>query len=151
MSGTSIADRPFFSGMAPDHLAVLQSVCSDVTFAAGKTIFREGGVAAEWYLINDGVVTLEIDVPGRGPHILQTLHEGDVLGWSWLFPPYRWSFDAFARTDVAALRFDAAPLREAKGRDANLGYDLMQRFAQVLVQRMQAARLQLLDIYGTPR
>ncbi len=149
MTSPTITDRPFFADMLPEHLAVLEASSGEVCFKAGATIFREGGEASMWYLITDGVVTLEIDVPGRGPHILQTLHEGDVLGWSWLFPPYRWSFDAYARTDVEAIRFDAERLREAKRQDPSLGYDLMQRFAQVLVQRMQAARLQLLDIYGT--
>lgn len=151
MTMRTVAGSSFFEGMAPHHLDAIQAVATEVAFAAGSTIFREGGEAALWYLLTDGVVTLEVDIPGRGPHILQTLHEGDVLGWSWLFPPYRWSFDAFARTDVAALSFDGARLREAKQLDPMLGYDLMQRFAQVLVQRMQAARLQLLDIYGTPR
>lgn len=151
MTVRAIAESSFFEGMAPHHLDAIQAVTTEVAFPAGVTIFREGGEASVWYLLTDGVVTLEIDVPGRGPHILQTLHEGDVLGWSWLFAPYRWSFDAFARTDVAALEFDGARLREAKRHDPILGYDLMQRFAQVLVQRMQAARLQLLDIYGTAR
>ena len=151
MTGLTIAERPFFQGMTPEHLDILEAVADRVSFPAGTTIFREGGEAAVWYLVTDGVVTLEIDVPGQGPHILQTLHEGDVLGWSWLFPPYRWSFDAYARTDIEAIVFDADELRAKKHDDPSLGYDLMQRFAQVLVQRMQAARLQLLDIYGTPR
>ncbi len=151
MTPAAIAERPFFAEMSAAHLDVVEAAATRVRFDAGTTIFQEGGEAAAWYLVIDGVVTLEIDVPGRGPHILQTLHEGDVLGWSWLFPPYRWSFDAYARTDVEAICFDAAALRTAKQRDPSLGYDLMQRFAQVLVQRMQAARLQLLDIYGNVR
>lgn len=146
-----LSTRPFFQGMEPAHLAILEEAVGECSFSAGSTVFREGGHADMWYLITDGVVTLEIDIPGRGPHILQTLHPGDVLGWSWLFSPYRWSFDAFARTDVAAFCFDAERLRDAKESDPGFGYAMMKRFAQVLVQRMQAARLQLLDIYGTPR
>jgi CRP/FNR family cyclic AMP-dependent transcriptional regulator len=151
MTPTKLEERAFFHGMDPAHVAVLERASGEECFAAGSLIFREGGEASRWYLITEGVVILEIDVPGRGPHIVQTLHEGDVLGWSWLFPPYRWSFDAYARTEVEAIGFDAAFLRSAKQEDQSLGYELMKRFAQVLVQRMQAARLQLLDMYGTSR
>ena len=104
MTRVTIVERPFFDGMSPAHLDIVESVAATVAFPAGTTIFREGGEATQWYLITEGVVTLEIDVPGRGPHILQTLHEGDVLGWSWLFPPYRWSSDAFGRSSRSSRR-----------------------------------------------
>ncbi len=146
-----LGDRAFFLGMETDHLSTLEDASGEVCFAAGSTIFREGGAADAWYLLTDGVVILEVDIPGRGPHTLQTLHPGDILGWSWLFPPYRWSFDAYARTDVEAIRFDGAALRAAAKLTPAFGYELMRRFAEVLVQRMQAARLQVLDIYGASR
>ena len=142
MTPIALAERTFFDGMSAAHLEALEAAATEVSFSAGTTIFREGSAASVWYLVTEGVVTLEIDVPGRGPH---------VLGWSWLFAPYLWSFDAYARTDVEAVCFDGEQLRIAKQKDPSLGYELMQRFAQVLVQRMQAARLQLLDIYGNSR
>jgi CRP/FNR family cyclic AMP-dependent transcriptional regulator len=144
-----LAKRPFFAGMSEASLAVLAECASEVEFAAGTTIFREGDEADACYLITGGDVALEIVVPGRGPHVVETLHSGEVLGWSWLFPPYRWSFDAQALTETHAIRFDGAALREAKTSDSQFGYELMTRFARVLVDRLQATRVQLLDIYGT--
>lgn len=146
-----LAERPFFAGMSERSLAVLAGCASETDFAAGSTIFREGDAAEACFLITGGDVALEIVVPGRGPHVVETLHAGEVLGWSWLFPPYRWTFDAQALTATTALRFDALALRSAKASDTEFGYELMQRFARVLVDRLQATRLQLLDIYGTAR
>lgn len=146
-----LADHPFFYDMRPNHLETLASCASVAEFTPGGRIFKEGGDADACYLIVEGDVALEITLPRRGQHVVTTLHGGDVLGWSWLFPPYRWSFDAQALTAVKTIRFDAAELREKKAEDAALGYELMQRFAEVLVERMQATRLQLLDVYGSAR
>ena len=140
--------QAFFMGMADEHLATLASVAAPVTVATGRKIFHEGDVADACYLLLEGDVALEMDVPGRGAHVLQTLHAGDMLGWSWLVSPYRYAYDAQALTDVTALSFDAVELRAKKSADPAFGYELMQRFAEVLVRRMQAARLQLLDVYG---
>lgn len=143
-----LADHPFFFGMKPEHLETLAGCASVAEFEQGAEIFREGGDADACYLIVEGDVALEVSLPRRGQHVIQTLHGGEVLGWSWLFPPYHWSFDAQALTPTKTLRFDAAELREKKAEDPALGYELMQRFAEVLVERMQATRLQLLDVYG---
>jgi CRP-like cAMP-binding protein len=146
-----LADHPFFYDMRPDHLETLAGCASVAEFTPGRKIFKEGGDADACYLIVEGDVALEITLPRLGQHVVTTLHGGDVLGWSWLFPPYRWSFDAQALTGVKTIRFDAAELREKKAEDPVLGYELMQRFAEVLVERMQATRLQLLDVYGSSR
>jgi hypothetical protein len=92
-------------------------------------------------------VALETHVHGRGPARLLTLHDEDVLGWSWLFPTYRWHFDARVLQPVRAIAFDGACLRQKAVDDHELGYELMRRFAQVIVNRLQATRLQLLDVY----
>lgn len=144
-----IAADPFFGGMSAHAIQVLASCASEVEFAAGTAVFKEGEPADACFLLTSGNVALEIVVPGRGPHVVETLHAGEVLGWSWLFPPYRWTFDAQALRATTAIRFDADALRKAKAADKELGYELMTRFAQVLVDRLQATRLQLLDIYGT--
>jgi CRP-like cAMP-binding protein len=146
-----LADHPFFYDMKQEHLETLAQCASVAEFGPGQQIFREGGEADACYLIVDGDVALEIALPRHGQHVITTLHGGEVLGWSWLFPPYRWSFDAQALTDTRTIRFDAAELREKKAEDPSLGYELMQRFAEVLVDRMQATRLQLLDVYGIAR
>lgn len=146
-----LGSQSFFYGMEADHLATLAHVASPVDFAPGEVIFREGGDADACYLILEGDVGLEMMVPGRGPHVIQTLHSGEILGWSWLFRPYRWVYDAQALTPTKAVRFDAPALRRAKGEDCAFGYELMTRFTEVLASRMQAARLQLLDLYGSHR
>jgi CRP-like cAMP-binding protein len=140
--------QAFFAGLSDAHLAMLASVATPVSVATGRKVFHEGDVADACYLILEGDIALEMDVPGRGPHVLQTLHAGDMLGWSWLVSPFRYAYDAQALTDVKAIRFDAVALRAKKDADTEFGLELMKRFAEVLVRRMQAARLQLLDVYG---
>ena len=101
-----------------------------------------------FFAIRHGTVALETYVPQRGGVTIETLHGGDVLGWSWLFPPYRCHFDARARTLVRALALDGVCLRGKCEADPKLGYELMSRFAQVLIERLQWTRLRLLDLYG---
>jgi hypothetical protein len=93
-------------------------------------------------------VALEIHVPARGSVTIETLHDGDLLGWSWLFPPYRWSFDAKALGETSLISFDGACLRGKCESDPVLGYELMKRISQVIIDRLQATRMRLLDVYG---
>jgi CRP/FNR family transcriptional regulator, cyclic AMP receptor protein len=137
-----------FSGLAPQHLETIAGCASTARFAEDEHLFREGGSADTFYVIRSGSVALETHVPGRRPARVLTLHEDDVLGWSWLFPPYRWQFDAQALEPVRAVAFDGTCLRTKCTNDHTLGYELMRRFAQVMVSRLQATRLQLLDVYG---
>jgi CRP-like cAMP-binding protein len=119
-----------------------------VRAAAGEYLFREGEQADVFYVIRHGSVALELHVPAREAVTIETLHQGDLLGWSWLFPPYRWEFDGRAREDTALISFDGACLRGKCDADHQLGYDVMSRFAQVIIARLQATRLRLLDVYG---
>ena len=144
-----LAEHPFFHGMAPGYLEFIAGCGRNVQFEPGRYIHREGQEANEFYAIRHGKVALEIFVPGRGPMTLQTLDEGDVFGWSWIFPPYKWVFDARAVELTRAVAFDGVCLRTKCEGDAQLGYDFMKRFAQVVTQRLDVARLQLLDVYGT--
>jgi CRP/FNR family transcriptional regulator, cyclic AMP receptor protein len=114
----------------------------------GERLCREGDSADRFFLIERGVVALEIAVPGRDAILIETLHDGDLLGWSWLFEPHRWQFDARAVEPTDLLVFDGACVRERCEADPALGYAFMQRFAAVMVERLQATRLQLLDVYG---
>ena len=129
-------------------LALLGEGAQDVFFEGGTLLFHRGGAADTFYVVDRGTVALETYVPGRGAFVLETIGAGDVLGWSWLFPPYRWHFDARAVDPVAATAFDARRVREACDRDPELGYDLMKRFAGVIVERLQFTRLRLIDVYG---
>ncbi len=143
-----LAEHPFFKGLDPRYLELLAGCASNVRFNAGEFIFREGGEANQFYLIRHGKVALEVFVPERGPVTIQTIDAGDVLGWSWLFPPYRWHFDARAVELTRAIAFDGQCLRTKCDEDHDLGYELMKRFARIITERLQATRLQLLDVYG---
>lgn len=143
-----LAQHPFFQDLAPGYLQVVLGCAANVRFKAGAFLCREGEAANQFYLIRHGTVALQVFVPQRGPMTIETIEAGEVLGWSWLFPPYRWHFDAQAVELVRAIAFDGQCLRAKCEEDHDLGYDLMQRFAQVMMQRLQATRLQLLDLYG---
>lgn len=143
-----IAEHPFFKALDPKHLAVITGCAKNVRFKAGAVIFREEEAADLFYLIREGNVALEASIPGHGPVLLQTVGASEVLGWSWLFPPYRWHLTARTLEPTRALAFDGKCLRNKCDEDHNLGYELMKRFAGIMLQRLQATRLQLLDVYG---
>jgi CRP-like cAMP-binding protein len=148
---TLMEDVPLFQGLAPDALELIAGCASNTRFADGEMLFREGDEANVFYVIRHGRVALETFVPPRGPVTIETIDPGEVVGWSWLFAPYRWHFDARALGLVRATVFDAACLRGKCEADPALGYDLMSRFAQVLIERLQWTRLRLLDVYGDGR
>ncbi len=143
-----LGEHPFFGGMEEPYLQLFVDCASNVRFSAGEMIFREGDEANTFYLIRHGRVALETSAPERGTAIIQTLDEGEVLGWSWLVAPFRWRFDARAMEPVRAIALDGRCLRGRSEEDHDLGYELMKRCAQVMEQRLQATRLQLLDVYG---
>ncbi len=139
-----------FEGLEQRHLDRIAGCGTNCGFAAGEYIAREGDDADTFYAIRHGRVALEMATPAGGPLLVATLGDGRVVGWSWLFPPYRWSFDARAVEDTRAIAFDGACLRGKCGSDHELGYVLMQRFASIILERLQETRLQLLDVYGKP-
>ena len=143
-----LRDAPVFNGLRPEELALLAGCASNVHLDVGEVLFREGDPADTFYLVRHGSVALEMFVPARGAVVIETLEAGEVVGWSWLFPPYSWHFDARALTGVRATAFDGTCLRGKCEADPALGYDLMSRFAQVLIERLQWTRLRLLDLYG---
>lgn len=146
-----IKEHPFFEGLAPEHLALIAGCAKNVRFNAGDTIFREGEEADQFYLIRHGMVALEILFPGAGPVTLQTLQENDVLGWSWLFEPYRWHYHAKSLQLTRAVSFDGVCLRGKCEEDHDLGYELMKRVAKLMTNRLQAARMHMLDVYSVDR
>jgi CRP-like cAMP-binding protein len=143
-----LAEHPFFKDLDRRYLELIVGCASNVRFDAGDFIFREGEEADRFYIIRHGKVALEVFAPGRGSITVQTIGEGDVLGWSWLFPPYRWHFDARALELTRAIALDGKCLREKCEEDHDLGYELVKRVAQIIMERLQATRLQLLDVYG---
>jgi len=143
-----LAELPFFADLAPEARALLAGCAKNVQFDTDARLFRTGDAADVFYVLRHGSVGLEAFAPARGPLLIETVGAGEVLGWSWLFPPYRWHFDARALEPVRAVVFDGACLREKCDTDPQLGYALMGRFAQVLIERLQWTRLRLLDVYG---
>jgi len=144
-----IREHPFFAGLGEGFCTLVCGCAKNVRFEAGQYLFREGDPADQLYLIRHGRVALEVMAPGRGALTIQTLAEGEIVGVSWLFPPYHWTSDARAVTLVRAIAMDAACLRQKCEADHDLGYELMKRLVPVLVQRLQATRLQILDVYGS--
>jgi CRP/FNR family transcriptional regulator, cyclic AMP receptor protein len=143
-----LRDVPLFDGLSDEQRALLAGCAGNVHFREGDVLFREGDPADTFVLIRHGEVTIETYVPARGGITIETVGPGDIVGWSWLFAPYRWHFDARALSDVRATGFDGACLRGKCDDDPALGYELMRRFAQVLMERLQWTRLRLLDVYG---
>jgi CRP-like cAMP-binding protein len=143
-----LQEHPFFHGLAQKYVELIAGCGSNVVFNEGEYVFREGEAANHFYIVRHGHVQMEIFVPHRGPLAIDTVREGEVLGWSWLFPPYRWTLDARAIEQTRAVALDGACLRGKCDEDPALGYELMKRFAPIIARRLESARLRLLDVYG---
>ena len=143
-----LREHAFFAGFPEDQIALVAGCARNHRFDAGQYLFREGEPANEFFLIRQGKVALEIATPGQPPIVMSTLGESEIVGASWLVPPYRWTFDARAVELVRALGIDGACLRGKCEADHHLGYEMMKRFAPILVKRLQATRLQILNVYG---
>ncbi len=145
-----VLEAPTFAGLEPAHAAQLAGCAQMTGWEAGEMLFREGDPSDAFYVVRHGRVALEVFVPGRGRLTVETIETGEVVGWSWLFPPYRWHFDGRAIGSVRVIAVDGACLRKKCDDDPALGYDLMRRFSQVMLERLQATRLRLADVYGAP-
>lgn len=144
----ALAEHPFFSGLDAGYLQLAVGCAANVRFNAGESVCRQGDEADHFYLIRAGKVALEIPVPGRGTVTIQTLGDGEILGWSWLIPPYRWRFDARAVETTRAIAFDGRCLRSKCEEDPQLGYELLKRVVARFGERLDATRFQLLDVYA---
>ena len=144
-----LAEHPFFSDMEERLLEILVGCAANVRFESGEVIFREGEEADKFYLIRHGRVALQLFADRRGSLTISTLEGGDILGWSWLSPPYRWKFSARAVEATRAISLDGKCLREKSEKDHDLGYELLKRFVHIIEDRLQATRLQLLNVYET--
>jgi len=143
-----LTEHPFLKGLEPRYLKLIVGCASNVRFKADQFLFHEGEEADRFYMIRQGKVAVEIRAAKRASIIIQTVGEGEVLGWSWLIPPYRWRFAARAVELTRAIALDGKCLRTKSEEDHNLGYELLKRFCDIIVERLDATRLQLLDVYG---
>jgi CRP/FNR family transcriptional regulator, cyclic AMP receptor protein len=146
-----VLEHPFFEGIKKELGAVISGCARNVRFEAGQYLFHEGDPADEFYLIRQGVVAVEVSAPGGKPLIIATAPEGEIVGVSWLVPPYQWVHDARAVEFTRAIGVNAKCLRQKCEDDHHLGYELMKRFVPSLLKRLQATRLQVLDVYGKPK
>lgn len=143
-----IREHAFFEAF-PDELFKELRTCADkVSYDVDQLIYKQGDPAEEFFLILQGRVALELYAGHHGAMIVQTVGAGEILGWSWLFTPYRRHFDARALTPVAAICLQAHCMREQAERNHLLGHELYKRFSRAVVASLQAARLQLLDVYS---
>ena len=139
-----LAAHPFLKGMSPHHLELLALCARPTEFDAGQIVLREGEPANGFYLIETGTVVLEGKAADGKTIIIDTVSSGDPLGWSWLFPPYLWSFDARATEPCTAICFSGILLRQHRDDDLTLSQELHKRMSEVMVRRLQAARNKLI-------
>jgi len=144
-----LAEHRFFARL-PDELRVRLADCANnVVFDTGRQLLKEGAPADSFFAVRAGRVAVGIRTPNRGLALIETLHTGDILGWSWLFPPYRWHFDAVAIEPVRAIELHAECIRSYLEGRPQAGFDLVLGVAAVMEERLESARLRLLDLYGS--
>jgi CRP/FNR family transcriptional regulator, cyclic AMP receptor protein len=144
-----LKEHPFFAGLREEFATLVCGCAKNVRFEAGQYLFHEGDPADQFYLLRHGKVALQVAGPGRGAVTFRTLGPGETVGLSWLIPPYRWTYDAKALELTRSIAIDASCLRQKCEADHDLGYEMMKRFMPVLLERLEATRMQILDVYGT--
>ncbi|MBI5240954.1 MAG: cyclic nucleotide-binding domain-containing protein [Elusimicrobia bacterium] len=140
-----LAKQEFFKGLSDLHLEILAGCAANTRFRASQYIFREGELAERFFLIRQGQVAVELPTAPRNV-IVQSLGPDEVLGWSWLIPPYRWHLAARAVKTTLALSFDAKCIRAKFDRDPALGYEFHKRFSMITSRRLEETLLQLLAV-----
>src|ERR1700722_1076589 len=148
VNAAALAAHPFLHGMSRDQLSVLAEAACGVSFPAKHRLFEDGGNATVFWLIQRGHVSLDLHVPGEGPVVIESIGMGELLGWSWLFPPYKWAFGAVAAAAVEAFEFDAPTVRRLCAAEPGLGYEFNQRVTRALATRLQATRTRLIARSG---
>jgi CRP-like cAMP-binding protein len=142
-----LAEHPFFMGLKPEHIGQLSEYAAMARVEGGEFLFREGEIARAFYVIRHGSVAVASITPHEGLVVIQTVGAGEVLGWSWLLPPYRWHFGAYATEPTSVVAIDAGAVRARAEQDPAFGYEVMRRFAQVMASRLEATHLQLMNVY----
>lgn len=143
-----LKEHHFFKDLDTKDMRTIAGCGQNIIFKKGEMICREDEPADMFYIIRTGKVTIDIHAPGQGNITIQTIQEGDVLGFSWIIPPYKWRFNARVVDEVHVVALDGKCLRGKCEEDHHMGYELLKRFSSVLAQRLEMTRLQLLDIYG---
>ena len=142
-----LREAPFLAGLQDDKITANAGCASTIRFPSKEKIYIEGDRADRFLIIQEGHVAIDMESVHRGVLTVHTVGPGEVLGWSWLFPPYRWHYNARAVEETRAIALDADCLRAKIDLDPILGYELMKRFSAVMLSRLEATRMQLMDIY----
>lgn len=145
-----LAGEAVFAGLEPDDLDLLAGCARNVRFDAGSLLAREDEPADGFYLVRHGRLAIELHAPG-GPLVVDSAVAGDVVGWSWLFPPNRWTADVRAVEPARVVAVDGRCLRDKCEVDPAFGYRIMRCFTRVMTERIEALRIRLLDLYGASR
>jgi CRP/FNR family transcriptional regulator, cyclic AMP receptor protein len=141
--------HPFLAGLSFEYMQTLVGCASNVRFADDEVIIHEGQIANKFYLLRSGRVALQMDVPGKQALRIQTVGPGEILGWSWLISPFRWHFSGIAVMETRAIALDGECLRAKCEKDTAFGYEMLKRLSQVMERRLDATRLQLIDLYDS--
>ncbi len=144
-----LKEHPFFWDMENTYVDLIAGCGRNQVYKPDDWLAREGDMADMFYVIREGRVAVETEIPGRGRVVLATIGAGEIVGWSWIFPPYLWTFDVRVRQTAHVVALDGKCLREKCEADKAMGYQLMKRFSRIMAERLKAARLQVMDIYGT--
>lgn len=152
MQTTSIRDLlnelGLFGDLEPADIDLLAGCGQNELYKAGAFLGHEGAAAENFFVVREGRVAVELYAPG-GPLVIESLGPGEIVGWSWVFPPYRWNYDVEALEPAHVITFDGACLRDKCESDHSFGYRILKHFAAVAMRRLEATRIRLLDIYGT--
>ncbi|MBC8285561.1 MAG: cyclic nucleotide-binding domain-containing protein [Nitrospinae bacterium] len=144
-----LANHPFFENLEKEYMTLITGCASNVRFETGEFIHRQNDEANSFYIIREGKVALEVCPPGKKPVTVQTVTDGEILGWAWLIPPYHCLYDAQAVELTRAIVLDGKCLRTKCEKDHTLGYELLSRLLPIIGKSMEATRMQLLDVYGS--
>jgi CRP-like cAMP-binding protein len=143
-----LKEHPFFKGISDEHLEFLVSVARPLRIEGNHFLFRQGSAADCFLVLHNGDMALELHFGAKGARIIQTVGPGEVVGWSWLYPPHRWMYDGRALNTVDCLCLDGEQVRTRMAEDHGFGYEVLNRFGEVIVEALNRTRLQLLDVYG---
>ena len=144
----ALTDHPFFRGFEPHMIERLVAFTVARDFARDAVVAHAGTEADEFHLVLSGRAGIEVVAPGLQPMVIATVHDGEVIGWSWFVEPHRWHFDVVALDELRTLAIDAGRLRAVCDDDHELGYRLGRRLAEVMASRIEATRHQVVDLYG---
>jgi CRP-like cAMP-binding protein len=143
-----LAKQDFFKDFASEDLHLIAGCAKNVTYPANTLLGEIDGSANSFYLLRKGLISIETHLAHKGTQVVQVVHPGDIIGWSWIFPPYKWSYDVRTIEEVTVTEFDGACLRAKCDAQPALGYRLMRQFSSLIAERLQHSRMRLMDIYG---